>query len=109
MSWLGPKTYTDLPEIHRSHSVFLNLSNTASLDKVILEAVFSGIPVVTCNQSGKEIAGVFKTTLDVSQITETIQEAEHAGVSIADIQKAIDDHGIERLIKKIVELLQNVK
>jgi glycosyltransferase involved in cell wall biosynthesis len=51
----GGVAYEDVPELYRSVDVLINLSKTGSLDKVVLEAMASGIHVLTSNQAYKGI------------------------------------------------------
>lgn len=49
--WLGAKPYREIPAYYRSASVLVNASHTGSVDKVVLEAMASGTPVLSCNDS----------------------------------------------------------
>ncbi len=51
----GPKRYTQLPLIYRSHDIFINMSDTGSLDKAVLEAALSGNIVFTTNRAYRDI------------------------------------------------------
>ncbi|MFT5049096.1 MAG: glycosyltransferase involved in cell wall biosynthesis [Chlamydiales bacterium] len=47
----GAVGYQDIPAYYRRASLFVSTSLTGSVDKVVLEAMASGRPVVTCNES----------------------------------------------------------
>jgi glycosyltransferase involved in cell wall biosynthesis len=47
----GKVPYARVPGIYREASVLVNSSHTGSVDKVVLEAMASGRPVLTCNES----------------------------------------------------------
>lgn len=66
VSFHGAVPYRDVPALYAGASVFVSASRTGSVDKVVLEAMASGRPVVTCNESfppifaelGDEAAGL---------------------------------------------------
>jgi glycosyltransferase involved in cell wall biosynthesis len=47
--FLGPQTQEQLREEYRTSGVFVHVSETGSLDKVTLEALACGLPVITTN------------------------------------------------------------
>ena len=51
----GARPYTELPEIYREHDIFLSMSATGAVDKSILEAMSSGLSVITANESFSSI------------------------------------------------------
>src|SRR3989338_8371813 len=53
IQFVGKKTQSELPEIYRSHDIFVHMSKTGSLDKVLLEAMSCGIRVFSCNDAAK--------------------------------------------------------
>jgi glycosyltransferase involved in cell wall biosynthesis len=53
----GKKPYSDVPAFHRSADCFLNTCETGGTDKAILEAMSSGLPIVTTNQAMREVLG----------------------------------------------------
>jgi glycosyltransferase involved in cell wall biosynthesis len=46
----GPVLHEDIPKLLKNADLFLNLSETGSLDKAVLEAMASGVPVLTSNE-----------------------------------------------------------
>lgn len=53
----GARPHTELPEIYWEHDIFLSMSTTGSVDKSILEAMSSGLSVITANESFSSILG----------------------------------------------------
>lgn len=51
----GAVPYRDIPAHYAAASVVLNPSHTGSLDKVVLEAMASGRPVVSCNEATRAL------------------------------------------------------
>lgn len=47
----GPVPHAKLPDIYRKAALLLNLSATGSMDKVVLEALACGCPVITSNEA----------------------------------------------------------
>jgi glycosyltransferase involved in cell wall biosynthesis len=47
----GKVPYVEIPTIYRDASLLVNSSHTGSVDKVVLEAMATGRPVLTCNDS----------------------------------------------------------
>ncbi len=102
--------YTDLPQEYAQADLFLNFSDTGSLDKAVLEALSCGIPVLTTNIAFKEIC----EQLDPRMFTEN--SAEQIGAHAKDLlvnhsvrpellrQYVIDEHSLHHLIKKILAL-----
>lgn len=55
ISFLGSRTYQDLPSIYHSADLLWSASGTGSLDKVLLEAMSCGLPVLTCNEAASSL------------------------------------------------------
>jgi len=86
----------------------INLSDTGSLDKAIIESMAMGIPVITWNDSAKELFNYLRTngvfiiekTKYFDQIKKIINSKKLIKGSI--LREAIQkDHSLTRLIKKI--------
>lgn len=52
-SFLGKINHQELVEYYQSHDIFVHLSRTGSLDKTILEAMASGMKVISSNDASK--------------------------------------------------------
>ena len=59
----GPIPSKDRFRYFRSGDLFVHMSLTGSLDKVILEAMVSGLPVISCNDASYELLSKFKNDL----------------------------------------------
>ena len=53
----GAVSYREIPELYARSSLLVSASRTGSVDKVVLEAMASARPVVTCNESFAPIFG----------------------------------------------------
>jgi glycosyltransferase involved in cell wall biosynthesis len=49
--FLGDVPYPEFPAVYRRATLFVSASRTGSVDKVVLEAMASGRPPVTCNEA----------------------------------------------------------
>ncbi len=49
--WLGAVPHVRMPAVYRGATVFVNCSDTGSLDKTVLEAMACGTPVLTSNEA----------------------------------------------------------
>ncbi len=54
---LGSVSYLDVAERMRRTRLLVNASRTGSVDKVVLEAMACGTPVLTCNESFERVLG----------------------------------------------------
>ena len=105
--WHGTVPYSNLPRMYQQVEIFLNLSNTGSLDKTILEALSSGLPVVTCNDAAKGILGVTLVNLDDSEriVNAIKQDTADAAIQAAR-ENIIYNYSLVGLVTKITQKLQ---
>ncbi len=108
VKFLGAVVHKDVPSLLATHNVFLNLSTTGSMDKAVLEAIATGMPVVTTNIAFRDllslVQGLFITeatpekivnalvlalTSDVSEITHTVRERFALPHTIATIVEVL--------------------
>lgn len=106
----GPIKQEYLPEKLNNAHIFINLSKTNSLDKVILEALACGLQVITTNVAAKDLIGVsFVPRSSVEEddliITEKIKELSKRGINMEGRNFVVEKHSINNLIKNIVSLL----
>lgn len=55
VKFLGSISYEEMPKYYHDSDIFINLSHTGSMDKVVLEAMASALPVLTCNEAFRNI------------------------------------------------------
>lgn len=51
----GPRPYTEVPSLYRGHDLFISMSTTGSIDKAVLEAMSSGLTVITANEAFRDV------------------------------------------------------
>ena len=106
----GSISFEKLPEIYKDIDLAINISDTGSLDKTIIEPMSMGIPVVTSNDSAKEIFthlegnGVWLLK-DKNELESVLQN-----LLVKDLdfdretlrQEIVQNHSLEKLAKKII-------
>ena len=104
---LGSMEYTDMPALLRDSAVFLNLSDTGSIDKAVLEPLCMGIPAVSSNIAFKELLsphGLYVEGFDPERIADALVRA--VGVDMAPLQKKVlAEYSLGQLITRIIEWL----
>jgi glycosyltransferase involved in cell wall biosynthesis len=63
VKFLGAIPNKDLPKLYWENDVCVNLAPTGGLDKVVLEAMASGIPVIVVNKAFENHMGLYKDEL----------------------------------------------
>lgn len=102
ISFLGPIPYEKIPDFYRTGTIFVNLSNTGSLDKAILEAMATGLHVLTSNEA-------MKTLIDPKYIVEArpesladaIEKVTTLSFDRVAVRYVAEHHSLEALIKKL--------
>lgn len=105
IAWYGAKEYTALVPLYQDASVVINMSNTGSLDKVILESIACGTPVISSNASAQQIDGVVGIPCTQEALNTVLREYVFHPLAQKSMDSIAINHGLSRLIKKIVEIL----
>lgn len=110
--------YIKTPAIYNQHQIFVNLTDTGSLDKTTLEAMACQVPALVSNRSFEKILPedlrdilIFKEK-DVEDLYRKIthifslskEERENIGKILRQI--VIKDHSLDLLTNKIIEHLE---
>lgn len=112
INFIGPIPNKNLPSFLNSADLFVNMSQTGSLDKAVLEAMACGSPIFTCNEALKSVLTDYGEKLmypkkDFKKLAEKIKWIiQLEGVErqkIADDLRAIvvKNHNLNNLIEKI--------
>lgn len=91
VNFLGSVPNTEIPSFYRSADVFLNLSNTGSVDKAVLEAMASGSKVLTSNDA-------FRSILDTKYLSN-----RNAETIAKDLEYLLSDDSREDLRRYVKE------
>lgn len=112
VQFLGAVSYTHILSYLQSADLFVNTSHTGSLDKAILEAMATELPILTCNEAVLGVLGEYEAKLlypksNAKALAEKIEwlmdlsptERQHVGKDLRTIVK--NQHSVENLIGKI--------
>lgn len=116
VDFVGAVAYENLPtEYHRADAM-VNMSQTGSMDKAVLEAMACEVPVITANEAYQKMLTEWADTLLVppespevlpirlAQIVSTPPD-ERAKLGHTLRQIVVTEHSLERLIGKLLEIL----
>jgi glycosyltransferase involved in cell wall biosynthesis len=118
IKFLGRMDSADIYALLKESDLFINLSETGSLDKAIIESMFSGCPVVSSNEAFKSIAidNGFEeciTELTVRSIQNTLNLFEQRGSCwIRTIVKKQYEfskmHSLDKLMDRLCLVIDNI-
>jgi len=114
VDFLGPLPQNEVIFYYQNCDLFVNFSETGSMDKVVLEAMAAGKLVLTSNEAFKNIipAELFLEKNDVDLLVKKIKKIDlMTEEKKAELQKTLQyevgqNHNLEGLIKKIVKLYE---
>jgi glycosyltransferase involved in cell wall biosynthesis len=101
--FVGSKSQLEVAEILRDADLFINLSNTGSLDKAVLEAMASGVYVLTSNEAFESSADTFLSHDDpqhIAPVMSIILRENRRGQKRTYIES---EHNIQSLIARLVQ------
>lgn len=103
--FLGKVPNKDIAKFYQEGDLFINLSDTGSVDKAILEAMASGLKILTSNEAFKDVLPLENFT---SNIPREIADKIEVLFKTGDIYKpnfanyVAKNHSISNLVNKIV-------
>ena len=105
--FIGPIPFNKVADLYRNYDLFINASDTGSLDKAVLEAMASGLIILTANEAYKDIIPPqCFISHDPKEIAASIIQAAN-GEKISMREYVIKNHGLKSFIAKISERLNN--
>jgi len=110
----GPLPYEAVVAEYHQADLFVNLSRTNSMDKVVLEAMACGVPVVTSNPAFQSLLPAFGLVShgDVAALAEAIVNVAHLS---RDQNKAlgrqlrtkvVENHSVNSLMERLVNVFE---
>ncbi|MBU1046192.1 glycosyltransferase family 4 protein [Patescibacteria group bacterium] len=119
ISFIGSVPNKEIVDYLHRADLFVNTSQTGSLDKAILEAMSCGLLVLSSNDSSKNVFAEYseklffkpKSVNDLSnKIENIIRLSEEDKIKIGKRLRniVVNDHNLENLIKKIIRLYQKI-
>ena len=108
-NFVGKISHNDLPEYYGSHDVFIHLSKTGSLDKAILEAMASGMKVLSSSDSARKFLSqeLLFNESDSEELAEKIFRVKDLPVSDRLRNYVVQNHNLPVLIDKLTKLIKN--
>ncbi len=113
VEFTGPLTQSETIKLYETASVHLNVSNTGSMDKTVMEALSCGCPVVTTNEAFQEalekINGAYSASSDPLHLAESIYNIAYSPPSISEMRQLIESkHDIKSWIEKLNNTLSDL-
>ena len=102
-NFIGKVNHKDLPQYYQSHDIFIHLSKTGSLDKVILEAMACGCNVLSSNDSSRQFLednSVFKED-DPKDLADKIKNLRDANYKKGLRDYILENHDLNKLVGRI--------
>lgn len=104
----GSRPFTEVPEIYREHDIFVSMSTTGSIDKTVLEAMSSGLTVITSNEAFAEFLKppyyLEKRSAELlAERIKSLAKENRPNMMLRDLVEK--NHSLEGTITKIVHTL----
>jgi len=115
IKFVGPVANKDIINYLVNAAVFVNMGQTGSLDKAMVEAMAVELPVLTCNEAMLEVLGNYKTELmyakkDSQGLADKIESIinmpgeQYLAFGKNLRQLVIDNHSLKKFVNKILNL-----
>lgn len=117
VTFVGPVEYAQIPAEYGLADVMVNMSKTGSLDKAVLEAMACGLPVVTANEAFQGMLSTWGDLLYVPPDSPEVlpkklaalagmtgDERPDLGMKLRQI--VVDEHGLERLVTRLLGVMR---
>ena len=112
--FVGKVKFEKMPQLYRDMDLAVNLGD-GGLDKAILEPMAMGIPVITSNESAKELFKCLQNNgvylLDhKNDLTDRLNEVVRNNINFSRIElreEIIKNHSLNKLAKRIVSEFKN--
>lgn len=108
MEFSGKISYKNIADFYGGGDLFVNFSDTGSLDKAVLEAMAAGLLVLTSNEAFKNIlAEKYFTGKNPEEIAGKIIALAQAGRDPDLREYVLKNHSLDNLISRILSEIQN--
>ena len=110
----GGLLHENLPKVLNLQDLFLNFATTGNMDKAGLEALATGVPVLTTNEAFKQLLhsfDLFVPSTHPALIADALQkyvgksDKEKSSIMATLRNKVVADHSLTKLIPKIINHL----
>ncbi|MFA6551479.1 MAG: glycosyltransferase family 4 protein [Patescibacteria group bacterium] len=119
IKFIGPVANREIAGYLQTADLFVNMGQTGSLDKAIVEAMSCELPVLSCNEAMLEILGGYQDLLmypkqDYKRLAEKIEfinnlsteQYQELGKNLRSI--VIKNHSLNNLVSKILNLYKKI-
>lgn len=104
----GAVSPSDVRKYYAEGDVFLHTSTTGSMDKVVLEALAVGVPVVSTGDAFKEVPGVtYVAPGDTGTLANNVKDACSRENSTVGVHYVRTSHSLKALVARILRILQD--
>lgn len=105
VEWAGAKTQEEIAQLLREADIYLNFSDTGSMDKGVLEAMASGVAVLSTNEAFAASADVFvASSQPVSELARELKRMLDQDMVGTKRDWVIRHHGLKELIPRLIRL-----
>ena len=119
VEFAGPVRYADMPACYQDADVMVNLSETGSMDKVVLEAMSCGLVVLSTNEAYAGLLGRYDPRLvlekrDVPLLAERLRwlrgvpPSERSALGCRLRQAVVAGHSLDRLARRMVREIEEL-
>lgn len=104
-NFVGKVSHQALPEYYQAHDLFVHLSKTGSLDKVLLEAMACELPVLSSSEAAKSVlpSALIFPEGEAVKLADKIEFLSQNVFSYGLRNRVLENHDLSKLIAKISE------
>lgn len=117
IKFIGPVANKNIVSFLQNADFFVNMGQTGSLDKAMVEAMACGLPILTCNEALEEVLGDYQEELmypkkDYRSLAEKIEyifslSFEQYKIIGKDLRNiVVANHSLENLIVNIINIIR---
>ena len=108
VEFVGPIPNKYIAEFYQSGDLFINLSDTGSLDKAVLEAMACGLKILTSNEAFKYILPEENFTKnEPKEVAGKIENLSKSEKNYSLVEYVDKNHGLDNLAEKIIKQFRN--
>lgn len=104
----GAVPYMDIPGIYHEHDMFISMSTTGSIDKAVLEAMASGLTVITANEAFRDVIPekYFLPLRSPEALAERIKALANENRPNDELRRIVmEHHSIHKTTEELLRLL----
>src|SRR3990167_5838602 len=104
VEFVGPISNKDIAEFYQGGDLFINISDTGSLDKAVLEAMACGLKILTSNEAFKYILPEENFTKnEPKEVAGKIENLSKSEKNYSLVEYVDKNHGLDNLAEKIIK------